>query len=127
MSAFIVSKECLERALSLWAHPINSWRRPLYPDDLDALGTRMQELNESAVAGRYRESLTSGPPVLTRFSVKSVRPLVALKALQCLIYQCSEGDIPEKSTLYSEMRDVERATMGEIVREMPEWRDAPWG
>ena len=138
MSAFIVDDDCIERAVRVFDHFKNS--AFMAQEDCDALGSRMKRLNDEAVSCRYsdaqRESYHSPATEEDEFafSYKHRTPMSslgdkvqALKSLQCLIYQCSEGDIPEKSTLYADMVKKERLLMGEIIGMLPEYDRAVWG
>ena len=62
-----------------------------------------------------------------RYELKHVPRIDGLKSLQCVIYQCSEGDQFYNSLLYKEMRDMELATLQAIVTAMPEYDAAEWG
>jgi hypothetical protein len=63
------------------------------------------------------------------FTVKSSASLFdlvhGLKALQCLRYQCSEGDIPERP-LFKELEAALAAVACAIVERMPIYEQAPW-
>lgn len=48
------------------------------------------------------------------------------KAMSCLEYQCSEGNIPE-TPLFAELTKATAAVAESIVRELPEYGAAPWG
>jgi hypothetical protein len=92
---------------------------------LTALGFRLYEMNADAVEARYHER--QEVPVF-RYSNRAhlASDVEAFKALRCLLYQCSEGNVPE-SELY---RDAERAghVLAEhIVRDLPAYNAAPWG
>lgn len=49
-----------------------------------------------------------------------------LKAIQCLIYQCSEGHVPEEWHQYRTLTEMERRLMQEIIDELPGYKAAPW-
>ena len=48
-----------------------------------------------------------------------------LKSLQCYLYQCSEGDVPERE-LYKELTEFKYCLMGYIIRKQPEYDEAKW-
>ena len=50
-----------------------------------------------------------------------------LKSIKCFLYQCSEGDIPEKSNLYKCLRNIEGNIEKHIIGEIPEFNNAEWG
>ena len=68
--------------------------------------------------GKPYPSSRTAPPLCSRVE--------ALKALRCVIYQCSEGDIPDTSLLYKRMTDRANALCREIVSDLPEYEQAAW-
>lgn len=48
------------------------------------------------------------------------------KAISCLLYQCSEGNVPETS-LFGELAKLRNDLAGIIVCGLPEYEAAPWG
>src|SRR5436190_6842095 len=59
----------------------------------DKLVKRMHELNISAIEQRYHKTLTRQE--LTYVPILVSSKVEAFKALQCWLYQCMEGTIPE--------------------------------
>ena len=134
MSAFIVEKTCIDRAVSLWmtdGHGQSpSGGMPFSCDQADELGRQMIRLNVSAVDKRY--STNEGADWDTyieayRYPLKHVPRIAALKALQCVIYQCSEGNEFTSTNTYKEMRRMEKLALQHIVGQLPEYQKAPWG
>ncbi len=84
----------------------------------------MQSLNRRAVYERYdrKERVRS-----VRFHAElDVSPIQALKSLQCWLYQCTEGSVPE-TDLYKFFRELEGVMAVNIVEQLPEWEAAEWG
>jgi hypothetical protein len=55
-------------------------------------------------------------------------PIQAFKALQCWLYQCTEGEIPELSKLYTFFKKVVISEWAELlVMRTPEYEQAEWG
>lgn len=92
---------------------------------VDTLGQALFDLNQAAVNGRYR--LTDEAP---RFKFQYFRHVIdkveALKALQCLCYQCHE-DATVDSPLLAELNTCKNALAFEIIRKLPGYDAAPWG
>ena len=101
-------------------------------EDLERLAHDLFQLNVDAVNQRY------GPGEAEKFrpldfqysstvtgwgDSRIMNAIRALKSLQCLIYQCSEGDVPQ-SPLYRMLRDTESAIARWIVSTMPEYEMA---
>lgn len=91
---------------------------------LSELGTDLLGLNYRATNARYNEE--NGLQQLHIYKFEHVSQLQALKSLQCLKYQCSEGDVPE-SVLFKFLEDCEHAIMSSIIRAMPEYENTQWG
>lgn len=49
-----------------------------------------------------------------------------LKSLQCYLYQCLEGDVPD-CELYKELEKLEHYLQNYIISKMPEYNQAVWG
>ena len=144
MSAYVVEDETINRIVAwlerdkMGSDPIANYILKDHgytcAEEFERLAHDLFQLNVQAVDARY------GPGEAAKF-----RPLDfeyssavkwgdsrisnacrALKALQCLIYQCSEGDVPE-SAPYRMLRDIESAIARWIVSTMPEYEMATWG
>lgn len=137
MSAFIVSPECMTRCI----HAIMA-----YADELAGISTlrvndtppfaRLDEqgqkigdllyrINGDAILARYRER--DELPVW-KYEAATVKPdpYLSLKSLDCLQYQCAEGDIPEREPAYAELGRVICIVAKAIARNTPEYDRAPW-
>lgn len=100
MSAFFVGDECLTRcvtAMMQCAFP----EAPL--DDsqtatraaAERLGRKLREMNIAALRARYGDRLDASEtdPSYSFPGFSGSTPVEQWKALHCLIYQCTEGDI----------------------------------
>lgn len=97
----------------------------LSEEGLSELGTDMLSLNRAAVNDRYNEEV--GVVEVFKFSLNlQVSKIQVLKSIQCYLYQCAEGDIPERE-LYKVLRQLEVAIMHSIINAMPEYEAATWG
>jgi len=84
----------------------------------------LYDLNVRAVNSRYSEdtstvfdSFKNKMPMSNKFQL--------LKSLRCLIYQCSEGDIPDEP-LYKRIKSIAACMAMDIVSNMPEYDAAKW-
>jgi hypothetical protein len=136
MSAFMVSFECVSRAVSLWVSDgqggMVSWdERDLSCEDRDELGRDMLRLNRMALLVRYPGQDMGAPSddeiAAYQYNGRRYGRADASKALHCVIYQCSEGDIPRESILYQRMKRRAAAADSWIVSQLPEWQAAEWG
>jgi hypothetical protein len=121
MSAFIVSKETINCVASAWYQE----NRPC--EQLDQIGQRLWKLNERAVNIRYPAGAheESALPEF-RYRPKNYKLVQQFKSVQCLRYQCAEGDIPDTSPLFGEMTDLMNTLARKIVDGLPEYDSAAW-
>ncbi len=100
------------------------------PEFYQKLGMSMHMLNVQAVNERYREN--QSPDVSYRFLEPAIMPthnpsrIQVLKSLRCLIYQCSEGSVPE-TDLYRALDKLAGSIALDIVRDLPAYDEAEWG
>lgn len=141
MSAFIVSNTTINRVLDHIAHHESAYLARdllrLYPEldtigaralDLGALGRAMLALNVDAFRQRYGERAEQGASAAC-FELRAVpgnTPVQAFKALQCWIYQCSEGNVPEHM-LYKLLDGYLETMACGIVESLPDYETAKWG
>lgn len=91
----------------------------------ERLAKAMFALNQEALRQRY------GDPATDRFVYKwmTADPNLyqTLKSVECWLYQCCEGAVPE-SKLYQFFRTVVRVWLLKvIVSRLPEYEEAEWG
>jgi hypothetical protein len=105
--------------------PRSLLRGGFIPDWQTHLGQKMWDLNQLSLRYRYGDK----PIVLTyRFQPILCTPIQAFKALQCWQYQCTEGEIPETSKLYTFFDSVVIPALAEaIILRTPEYDQAEWG
>lgn len=139
MSAFIVSDSCMQKAVRAVV---------LVEGDtmecaaMDQIGRDMWQLNAQAVRSRYEDAeeffgedlKAAEAPEAWTYNGKTVvfRPsieerCVALKALWCFLYQCAEGDIPQRSELFQRLDRTALDLCKSIVTDLPAFEAAPWG
>lgn len=118
MSAFLVGYETIDRILS-WM----ICRKKMDEKTADVFGQEMLNMNAEAVNQRYDErNVMLG----YRFQFRHVSIFQALKSLQCWLYQCSEGNVPDRES-YKKFRELESEIMDEIISGMKEYEQAEWG
>lgn len=148
MSAYIVSYETLARiaetlaykmtfpnngnAVFLNVEPIKrvlkdcyfAWNKEYMADEIYK---RLHAMNAAAVAERYKEEPEATPdtmPTVRRYSDSELVELI--KAIDCYLYQCSEGDVPENE-LYKALYDFNVSCYRYKVQSTNEYQRAPWG
>jgi len=138
MSAFIVENKTINRILTyleLNQHQNGQWEsRRLKEagydittqDGLTVLGQTMLNLNTDAVDQRYDEKNNREFVGKYNFKTIPVDRIQALKSLRCLIYQCLEGDIPERE-FFKLMDAISYQWMYAIINDMEAFQTADWG
>jgi hypothetical protein len=136
VSAFLVSEKTLNRILSYLDEELarSAWLRAKFVRDLGvnvagdwqtALGQKMWDLNQLSLGYRYGDPRQE---LWYHYSSVSCRDIQAYKSLQCWLYQCCEGDIPNDSKLYTFFDTVvSQHIAGSIIRKTPEYERAEWG
>ena len=140
MSAFVVEDETINRVITFLSidRELDYLRRQIKdetgcdlrtPEGCAELGTAMFDLNCNAVNQRYE------PDAAAQFReldyeyrlVPFSRAMQVYKSLGCWLYQCSEGDVPETSLLYSAMQRVKADLADHIISRLPEYDSCNWG
>jgi len=133
MSAYVVEEKTINKIITYLDNDQNmrSYLRHQLNIDLDTkdkafeFGKKLMALNIQAVNERYEDNR----PVLGngyQFRYELTDQMGAYKALQCLIYQCSEGDVP-KTKLYEILENISHYMASSIISNLKVYNDRPWG
>jgi hypothetical protein len=143
MSAFLIANKTINSIIN-WldsaleeAYGTITIRQKLLEQGFDAsmagwaerLGYAMLQLNVIAVDARYESGEAKKfRPLDYQYKVTKPAPMVqVLKSLQCWLYQCDEGDVPETALYGLFDNDVQLYLMTEIIEALPEYQNAHWG
>lgn len=123
MSSNIVDDKTIDRIISALnqSNLINQIEGP-HIEDFSKFGQELLNLNISAYDQRYGGKIGKYNYIFTECQVTSVQ---GLKSLRCLLYQCSEGDVPD-TKLYKQMRTVSGDLAQYIVENLPAYDKAEW-
>jgi hypothetical protein len=153
MSACIVGPKTIARVTATLSH--TDWKplgHELFPStnftnstEVYALAVELLALNTAAVNQRYGES---DPTFVDHEDEKEFRHeyvnelftfalalrseedptpwFQASKSLSCLLYQCSEGDIP-KTELFKKLTAFEGTLNTTVIHKLPAYDEAEWG
>jgi hypothetical protein len=136
VSAFLVEEKTLNRILSYLDEELarSEWLRAKFLRDLGvnvtgdwqtALGQKMWDLNQLSLGYRYGDPRQE---LLYHYSSVSCSDIQAYKSVQCWLYQCCEGDIPETSKLFTFFDTVVVQHIANfIITKTPEYEQAEWG
>jgi len=136
MSAFMVEDKTINRVVThvFTNGTYDTLRRlnaecatPGEPIDEPMLGAMLFSLNIQGVNARYGEGQAKEFRDLDyRYQYEHATPIQVLKSLQCWIYQCSEGDVPD-TLLYQIMKEYEHMLADSIISKLPAYNAAEWG
>jgi hypothetical protein len=130
MSSFIVEKKTIDRVISALSD--NARLREIVRDigyDIDIekgkdrLGQDLWALNVRGYNERYNANETVPPYIYEHISTSQIQ---GLKSLRCILYQATEGDVPE-TRLYQKMLQLSLYWASVIVQNLPEYDNAEWG
>lgn len=141
MSAFVCNDETIQGIVHTlsryaWGNETNSdISKALIPDydltshkERERLLADLHGLNVSAVNYRYSHRNIDAEPTSPQFAVieyktKHLTPHELFKAIQCWLYQCMQGDFPEKP-LFKAMQAVLANLATFIIMRSQEYRNA---
>lgn len=131
MSAYVVDAETVDRIVTyVDAKVAPVWRS--LRDDLyhiakattpQQLGQAFLAMNVRAVEQRYGQR--KAVPVY-RHTLRPATDMQVYKSLSCYLYQCSEGNIPDRP-LYKTVERLQNHCASNIITDLPEYDRAAWG
>lgn len=146
MSAYIVEPQTINRILYRLMYDRDTYAKDVitrstefscdnrgYASDL---GQAMYNLNINAVSQRYSncKNLDQLPGYFPdgeylarfKFALHECGNMQAIKSLECWLYQCSEGDVPQKSKLFQAFERVLHSWQSRALDLIPEYKQAKW-
>jgi len=141
MSSFIVSEKTINRIVTELKKKamersyirfllLNEFQLDLEAEkDLTVMGKLLYACNIAGYCERYADAEPSNYHEGELYTYKRTvgSHYTALKALSCLIYQCSEGKNVE-TDMYKFLEDIQGMWAMDIVRDLPDYNDAKgWG
>lgn len=90
----------------------------------DKLSYDLIEMNREAFKERYNEKIAKLTEIYND-KLETTNKYQILKDAKCLLYQCSEGDIPEME-LYKILENLIYIWTDEILDNLPEYQKAIW-
>lgn len=97
-------------------------------DNFAAIVCALYEMNAIATGERYGEANDTKLPA-PRIALKlnaDINKYAFLKSLECVQYQCAEGDVPQ-SDLYKSLGTLIDCVCRDIISSAPEYQMAKWG
>jgi len=127
VSAFIVSKKTIDVIVTYLYHKedlkvITNYYPTFNLESENHLGQQLLNLNTKAVDRRYNER---NPVELYQYHPEFAGKVQVYKSLRCLLYQCSEGNIPE-TKLFQDLDRYAYRMARVIIGDLPEYEKAAW-
>jgi hypothetical protein len=126
MSAFIVEKEIIDSIVT-YVFGMNMdtdfFKRNTDTQNENELGQFLWDVNYKAVNQRYNED---DSPEKYTFQLNPKNPCQVYKFLECLLYQCSEGDVYE-SKEFRLIEQIQHSVAKRIIELTPQYKNAEWG
>ena len=95
------------------------------PKPAKEIGQALLNLNHQALCERYAD-VKGDAPIFRATGQVGDGDVGTYTALECLIYQCSEGSVPETQT-FKDLETILARLAARIVRALPAYEKAPWG
>lgn len=100
--------------------------RPKVSEQAAIFARQLYEMNLDAISQRYKRGKEDDYGYTFTYCMPINNMTVLYKSIGCLMYQCSEGNVPE-TDLYKKMREIENALAHDIVSNSKEYEKAQWG
>jgi len=124
MSAYVCDNKTISQVVDFL---LADWVRLFKGETPQSLGVMLHAMNCAAVAARYEGREGKAPGFKYECTPYPVPLAQSIKTLECLKYQCSEGDIP-KEDLYQSLESVLSGAKDTLLRQVcPEYDRAEWG
>jgi len=133
MSSFIVSQKCMNRIINglFWNHAFKDLYGSILTrkgysksEDFQRLGNELFKLNARGTGQRYGEKIK--PELFKWESIGNISNIQLLKSMQCLKYQCSEGDTDEQE-LFKLLETLIESLKDHIISSRKDYQEADWG
>ena len=143
MSAYIVDNKTINRIVSALLYSLelrslngplppmyNAWLKEFSQDEPEEIGLALYGMNYNAVMQRYPDLKSDELPGPVdagyKYSDEPIPSAVQIfKSLQCYMYQCSEGNVPQLP-LYKALEDYRISIMEHMITNTPEYDQASW-
>jgi len=128
MSAYVCGKETIKRVADAVRAGGGSFFERfdlLTPKGRDELANALLEMNVDAVNQRYGEKGKAEMLDFEKVEAGRQTRVETLKTLSCYLYQCREGDVPERP-LFRELERLRGNLAAEIVMNTHEYFVAAW-
>ena len=121
--AYSIQKE-LQEVFEICPAMVNSDRD--YLKAINEIYKKIKKMNYDAVFERYKDDYKIEFKNQVGFMPFGRITHQDYKTIQCYLYQCYEGDVPE-TPLFKVLKKLEKEVACYIVENQPEYEEAQWG
>ena len=138
MSAFLVGDPTINHIADMMVYgPVSQYISPILPHlEQKECANRLKILNLESLNQRYGDNWDDVDAEVSdeRFDKYPIRIMnntpapsliQSLKHVQCYLYQCNEGNVPD-SSLYKDVEKLQNGLIWEIISNMKEYNEATW-
>tara|TARA_R100001463_G_scaffold34222_1_gene75281 strand:- start:202 stop:621 length:420 start_codon:yes stop_codon:yes gene_type:complete len=138
MSAFLVGDPTINHIADMMVYgPVSQYISPILPHlEQKECANRLKILNLESLNQRYGDNWDDVDAEVSdeRFDKYPIRIMnntpapsliQSLKHVQCYLYQCNEGNVPD-SSLYKDVEKLQNGLIWEIISNMKEYNQATW-
>ena len=122
MSAWIVDTKNIDRIVTYILRERSDRFNIFKTLNPNKMGQKIWKLNHDAVNQRYNEQVKCPK---YEYKIDDSTIYQQLMSLGCLLYQCSEGNVPKRK-LYKYLKKLENEMSYEIVSKLKEFKDTKW-
>lgn len=129
MSAFLIGPQTMHAVVTAILDHRRTFagERCAAPGAGDRIGRKLYALNREALRQRYGDRF-EGEPSYTFRPAAEIAPIARWKCLHCLLYQCSEGDVPDTELFRAlDALDDWIAARNSFDDRSAAYTAAPWG
>ena len=138
MRAFLVGDPTINHIADMMVYgPVSQYISPILPHlEQKECANRLKILNLESLNQRYGDNWDDVDAEVSdeRFDKYPIRIMnntpapsliQSLKHVQCYLYQCNEGNVPD-SSLYKDVEKLQNGLIWEIISNMKEYNEATW-
>ena len=126
MSAWLVCDETLNHIASIMVRGYRNNDALANEHTSISMANALKQMNLEALYQRYGDEY-DGSDFIVSSSLypHATSPIQTFKHIQCFLYQCSEGDVPE-CLLYKKVEKLQDQVAYSIIDNLPEYNEAKW-
>ena len=126
MSAFLVDDRTLNHIANIMVRGHKDNDALANEHTQESMAKALKQMNLEALYQRYDDKYDEDDTFVSdKLYSHATSPIQTFKHIQCFLYQCSEGNVPE-CLLYKKVRKLQYQVAYSIVENLPEYDEAKW-